>query len=169
MSRHEPPRSASRRRAAPGESRGSAQLCPLLGVPMPIKDLTQIAGAPFEAGSAAMAGNIATVTDGVAQKILDAGTLTVGKTTAPEFGLPGYTSPPPVPRPAPRGTCAAPPAVPAAVRPVAVAAGIAPPRPRLQRRRLGADPSGLLRHRGHRGPPAAWSRPGRTAPRGWGW
>lgn len=66
---------------------------PLLGVPMPIKDLTQVAGAPFEAGSAALAGNIATVTDGVAQKILDAGTLTIGKTTTPEFGLPAYTEP----------------------------------------------------------------------------
>ncbi|NMA77108.1 MAG: amidase [Actinomycetales bacterium] len=66
---------------------------PLLGVPMPIKDLTQIAGAPFEAGSAAMVGNVAAVTDGVAQKILDGGTLTVGKTTTPEFGLPGYTEP----------------------------------------------------------------------------
>ena len=37
---------------------------PLLGVPLPIKDLTQIAGEPFEAGSAAMRGNIAGVTDG---------------------------------------------------------------------------------------------------------
>lgn len=70
-----------------------AAVLPLLGVPMPIKDLTQVAGAPFEAGSAALAGNIATVTDGVAQKILDAGTLTVGKTTTPEFGLPAYTEP----------------------------------------------------------------------------
>src|SRR5699024_2212855 len=70
----------------------SAQL-PLLGVPLPIKDLTQIAGAPFEAGSAALAGNIATLTDGVAQQILDAGTLTIGKTSTPEFGLPCYTEP----------------------------------------------------------------------------
>ncbi|MGO1225328.1 MAG: amidase [Brachybacterium sp.] len=70
----------------------AAQL-PLLGVPLPIKDLTQVAGAPFEAGSAALAGNIATVTDGVAQKILDAGTLTIGKTTTPEFGMPCYTEP----------------------------------------------------------------------------
>jgi len=70
-----------------------AEQLPLLGVPLPVKDLTQIAGAPFEAGSAALAGNIATVTDGVAQQILDAGTLTIGKTTTPEFGLPSYTEP----------------------------------------------------------------------------
>lgn len=70
-----------------------AEQLPLLGVPLPVKDLTQIAGAPFEAGSAALAGNIATVTDGVARQILDAGTLTIGKTTTPEFGLPSYTEP----------------------------------------------------------------------------
>lgn len=66
---------------------------PLLGVPLPLKDLTQLAGAPFEAGSAALAGNVAPVTDGVAQTLLDGGTLTVGKTSTPEFGLPCYTEP----------------------------------------------------------------------------
>ena len=66
---------------------------PLLGVPLPIKDLSQVAGAPFEAGSAALEGNIATVTDGVAQQLLDGGTLTIGKTTTPEFGMPCYTEP----------------------------------------------------------------------------
>ncbi|WP_299305576.1 amidase [uncultured Brachybacterium sp.] len=76
-----------------GASQDLAAQWPLLGVPLPIKDLTQIAGAPFEAGSAALAGNIATVTDGVAQRILDAGTLTIGKTTTPEFGMPCYTEP----------------------------------------------------------------------------
>lgn len=66
---------------------------PLLGVPLPIKDLTQLAGAPFEAGSAILRGNIAQVTDGVAQLLLDAGTVTIGKTTVPEFGFPCYTEP----------------------------------------------------------------------------
>jgi len=70
-----------------------ARTRPLLGVPLPIKDLTQLAGAPFEAGSAALRGNIATLTDGVAQRLLDGGTLTVGKTTTPEFGMPCYTEP----------------------------------------------------------------------------
>ena len=66
---------------------------PLLGLPLPIKDLTQIAGEPFEAGSAAMRGNIAGVTDGIAQLLQDAGTITIGKTTTPEFGMPCYTEP----------------------------------------------------------------------------
>ncbi|MGP9537489.1 amidase [Brachybacterium sp. AOP43-C2-M15] len=76
-----------------GNEQELAARLPLLGVPMPVKDLTRIAGQPFEAGSTALAGNIATVTDGVAQRILDAGTLTVGKTTTPEFGMPCYTEP----------------------------------------------------------------------------
>jgi amidase len=66
---------------------------PLLGVPMPLKDLTRIQGEPFEAGSAVMVGTRAEVTDGVAQDVLDAGTVTIGKTTTPEFGLPCYTEP----------------------------------------------------------------------------
>ena len=80
----------SRRQQREGEL---AARLPLLGVPLPIKDLTQVAGEPFEAGSTVLAGNIATLTDGVAQRILDAGTLTVGKTTTPEFGMPCYTEP----------------------------------------------------------------------------
>lgn len=66
---------------------------PLLGVPLPVKDLTQIAGQPFGAGSVLLEGNIAEVTDGVAQLLLDAGTVTIGKTSVPEFGFPCYTEP----------------------------------------------------------------------------
>jgi amidase len=70
-----------------------ARTRPLLGVPMPIKDLTRIQGEPFEAGSAVLSGNRAEVTDGVAEDILEAGTVTIGKTTTPEFGLPCYSEP----------------------------------------------------------------------------
>ncbi len=76
-----------------GSVEALATALPLLGVPLPIKDLTQIAGQPFEAGSAVLRGNVATVTDGVAQRLLDAGTVTIGKTTTPEFGMPCYTEP----------------------------------------------------------------------------
>ena len=140
---------------------------PLLGVPMPIKDLTQVAGAPFEAGSAALAGNIATVTDGVAQKILDAGTLTVGKTTTPEFGLPAYTEPATGAPARTPGTRAAPPAA---------RAGELPQRSPPASSRSRTAPTAEARCGSPR-PAAAWwassplagrSRPAPTASRAWG-
>lgn len=70
-----------------------ARTRPLLGVPLPLKALSRIAGEPFEGGSAALAGMTAEVTDGVAASILEGGTVTIGLTTAPELGLPCYTEP----------------------------------------------------------------------------
>ncbi len=72
---------------------------PLLGVPCPIKDLTQVAGEPFEAGTPILRGNRAQITDGIAARLAAAGTVMLGKTTTPEFGLPAYTEP--------RGQCPA--------------------------------------------------------------
>jgi amidase len=66
---------------------------PLLGVPCPIKDLTMVAGVPFGAGSAAFADVVAPIDDGMTTALRDAGTIMVGKTTTPEFGLPCYTEP----------------------------------------------------------------------------
>ncbi|MDO5700496.1 MAG: amidase [Bowdeniella nasicola] len=66
---------------------------PLLGVPCPIKDLTRVAGEPWEAGSVLLRGNRANVTDGVAQRLAEAGTVLLGKTSTPEFGMPAYTEP----------------------------------------------------------------------------
>lgn len=66
---------------------------PLAGVPCPIKDLAMVAGVPFTAGSAALSGTLAPADDGVVSLLRDAGTLMVGKTTTPEFGLPCYTEP----------------------------------------------------------------------------
>ena len=79
-------------RRAHGEEHAE-ELPPLLGVPVPIKDLNQVAGLPFEAGSAAFAGTVGTVDDGVVTALRDAGTIIVGKTTTPEFGMPAYTEP----------------------------------------------------------------------------
>lgn len=84
---------------APQLARGQAERLaggtglPLSGVPCPIKDTTEVAGLPFEAGSRALAGTVSTATDAVAQRLMDAGTLTVGKTAVPEFGFPCYTEP----------------------------------------------------------------------------
>jgi amidase len=66
---------------------------PLAGVPCPVKDLAMVAGVPFLAGSAALLGTLAPVDDGVVSLLRDAGTVMVGKTNTPEFGLPCYTEP----------------------------------------------------------------------------
>ena len=65
----------------------------LAGVPVPIKDLAEVAGLPFEGGSAVLRGNVGQATDVVAQRLMDAGSVTLGKTATPEFGFPCYTEP----------------------------------------------------------------------------
>lgn len=64
-----------------------------LGVPVPVKDLNQVAGAPWESGSLTQRGRVAAADDGVVQLLRAAGTVMVGKTSTPEFGLPAYTEP----------------------------------------------------------------------------
>ncbi|UFU02703.1 amidase [Ruania suaedae] len=66
---------------------------PLLGVPLPIKDLTMVAGVPMRAGSAALEGFVPQVDDGVVTRFREAGSVMVGKTNTPEIGLPCYTEP----------------------------------------------------------------------------
>ncbi|WP_205857661.1 amidase family protein, partial [Phytoactinopolyspora endophytica] len=65
----------------------------LLGVPCPIKDLNSVAGVPIRAGSAVFEDVVAPVDDGIVTLLRDAGTLMIGKTNTPEFGLPPYTEP----------------------------------------------------------------------------
>ena len=72
---------------------GSTDDLPLLGVPCPIKDLHPVAGVGFEAGSAALRGYRAEVDDGIVRWLRAAGTVMLGKTATPEFGLPCYTEP----------------------------------------------------------------------------
>lgn len=66
---------------------------PLFGVPCPIKDLNECKGMPMEAGSAALAGKVSIHDDGIVTLLKGAGTIPIGKTTTPEFGLPCYTEP----------------------------------------------------------------------------
>ncbi|HSI93670.1 MAG TPA: amidase [Jiangellaceae bacterium] len=68
-------------------------LPPLLGVPCPIKDLAAVAGIRFTAGSAVFTNRVAPVDDGVVTLLREAGTVMIGKTSTPEFGLPCYTEP----------------------------------------------------------------------------
>lgn len=67
-------------------------LPPFLGVPVPVKDLTMVAGVRTRAGSAAV-DVVAPVDDGVVTLLRAAGTVMLGKTTTPELGLPPYTEP----------------------------------------------------------------------------
>lgn len=66
---------------------------PLLGVPVPVKDLNAVAGVEMNAGSAALAGYVPDHDDGVVVRLREAGTVMIGKTSTPEIGLPCYTEP----------------------------------------------------------------------------
>jgi amidase len=66
-------------------------LSPLHGVPVPVKDLNFVAGVRCTLGSRAYADHVPDVDDHVAAKLRAAGTILLGKTNTPEFGLPCYT------------------------------------------------------------------------------
>ena len=68
-------------------------LPPLLGVPIAIKDLTDVAGVRCTLGSAAFADRVATVDAHVVTLLRNAGTVILGKSNAAEFGAPCYTEP----------------------------------------------------------------------------
>lgn len=72
---------------------GRLGAAPMAGVPLPIKDVVEVDGLPFEAGSEALRGNVGRQTDAVAARLVAAGSVTVGKSATPEFGLPCYTEP----------------------------------------------------------------------------
>ncbi|WP_040690097.1 amidase family protein, partial [Nocardiopsis lucentensis] len=62
-------------------------LPPLHGVPIPVKDLTRVAGQPTTCGSLALSDTAGTVTEPVVSRFLDAGLLLMGRTNTPEMGL----------------------------------------------------------------------------------
>lgn len=78
-------------RAADRTVRAGGTLPPLHGVPLAIKDLTATAGVPTSFGSAAYEGHVPEVDDDVVGFLAAAGTISLGKTSAPEFGLSCYT------------------------------------------------------------------------------
>ncbi|WP_336209954.1 amidase [Nonomuraea sp. LPB2021202275-12-8] len=63
----------------------------LAGVPIPIKDLNLVKDVPIMFGSAAYRGFVSPVDDTVVERLREAGTVMLGKTATPEFGLPCYT------------------------------------------------------------------------------
>lgn len=64
---------------------------PLLGVPVPIKDLTMVKDVPMTLGSSAFDDFQGFADDHVVTRLREAGTIMLGKTNTPEFGLPCYT------------------------------------------------------------------------------
>ncbi|HEX6526000.1 MAG TPA: amidase [Streptosporangiaceae bacterium] len=69
----------------------ATQLPPLAGVPIPIKDLNMVAGIRQTLGSLAFKDNVPVTDDYVVTRLRDAGSIMLGKTATPEFGLPCYT------------------------------------------------------------------------------
>ena len=79
-------------RAAADRARaGGEDLPPLLGVPTAIKDLTGTAGIRTTLGSRAFAGNVPVEDAHSVTLLRAAGTISLGKTNTPEFGLTAYT------------------------------------------------------------------------------
>lgn len=74
-----------------GAACDSGELPPLYGVPVPIKDLNLVKDVPTLFGSATYEGFVAPLDDSVVERLRAAGTIMLGKTNAPEFGLPCYT------------------------------------------------------------------------------
>ncbi|MCD9143480.1 amidase [Streptomyces albireticuli] len=87
----------ARKQAADAESEAAAArregrpLPPLHGVPVPVKDLSYVAGVRCTMGSAALADHMPAVDDHVVRRLREAGTILLGKTNTPEFGLPPHT------------------------------------------------------------------------------
>jgi amidase len=68
-----------------------AELPPLAGVPIPIKDLNMVAGVRQTLGSVTYENYVPDADDYVVTKLKNAGVVITGKTATPEFGLPCYT------------------------------------------------------------------------------
>ena len=78
-------------RAAEAAVLAGDELPPLHGVPTAIKDLNMVRGVPTQFGSRLMAGFVPETDDHVVTLLRAAGTISLGKTATPEFGLPCYT------------------------------------------------------------------------------
>ncbi|MFL6131091.1 MAG: amidase [Mycobacteriales bacterium] len=88
---------AARQQAREAERRVTeedpALLPPLFGVPTAIKDLNLTAGVRTTLGSKVYEQFVPPVDDHVVELLRRAGTVSLGKTNTPEFGLPCYTEP----------------------------------------------------------------------------
>lgn len=83
---------AARDRAARLEQEES-RVSPLWGLPLADKDLVNRAGVGTGFGSALFQGTVAAADDEIVRVLDAAGSVSLGKTATPEFGLQGYTEP----------------------------------------------------------------------------
>ena len=86
-----PERALAAARRAERRLRRGGELPPLLGVPTAVKDLNNTAGVRTTFGSTVLADNVPTVDDAVVARLAEAGTISIGKSSTPEFGFPCYT------------------------------------------------------------------------------
>ena len=85
-------RALDQARAADRALRSGKPKSPLHGVAVPIKDLNLVTGIPTRFGSAAL-DLTPPMSDFFVERLEKAGTITLGKTSTPEFGLTCYTEP----------------------------------------------------------------------------
>ncbi len=91
----DPERALVQARESEQRWRAGSPLSPIDGVPTSIKDLVLVKGWPTLKGSPHLNPNeLATQTAPVAQRLLDAGAVFIGKTTTPESGWKGLTDSP---------------------------------------------------------------------------
>lgn len=83
---------AAARAATEALAGNPADLPPLHGVPVSIKDVTPVAGLPLTYGSVLHAGEIAEEDALIVQRLKAAGAIVVGKTNTPDFAFGGTTS-----------------------------------------------------------------------------
>lgn len=88
-----PERAREQARHAAQAVRDGSELPPLHGVPTAIKDLHLTAGVRTTLGSVVYADFVPPVDDHVVTLLRAAGTISLGKTNTPEFGLPCYSEP----------------------------------------------------------------------------
>ena len=81
---------AARERAR-GVQSSVPRSAPLWGLPVGEKDLWRRAGVPAGFGSRLLTGYVPDESDEIVRDLDDAGAVSLGKTGAPEFGLPSYT------------------------------------------------------------------------------
>jgi amidase len=84
-------RAASAAADAVVRARSAEDLGPFHGVPLPIKDLHDVAGWPTTYGSAGASRTPAAASEPVVQRLVDAGFVLLGKTTTSEFGTVPFT------------------------------------------------------------------------------